>query len=173
MPSGVTEMKRIFTGMICWITVIVFLSSAQAIDRSPKSSDSDQKKETTEIKEGKVKRSWEVTRKTNLPSEKTTSKDDSQKKAETKTAEGKEKYDYFLDRNNNGIDDRLEGNVKNKEIRKPEITEKKTPSSPEKTTPKVAPTTKTKERTKTESTSVPKQEAKPKEIEKKRGSEKR
>ena len=166
-------MKRIFTGMICWITVIVFLSSVQAIDRSPKSSDSDQKKEPTEIKEGKAKRSFEVTRKTNSPSEKATVKDDSQKNAEAKTVEGKEKYDYFLDRNNNGIDDRLEGNVISKEKKKPEITEKKTPSSPEKTTPKVSPVVKPKERTKTQNTSEPKKDATPEKIEKKRGSEKR
>jgi hypothetical protein len=167
------EMKRILIFIICWIMTVMFLSSARAIDRSPKSNDSDQKKETTEIKEGKAKRSFEVTRKTNLPSEKATVKDDSQKNAETKTVEGKEKYDYFLDRNNNGIDDRLEGNLKAKETKKPEIIKRKISTTPEKTTPKATPVVKPKEKVEERKSNEPRKEEIPAKIEKKRGSEKK
>jgi len=166
-------MKKFFIVFVCMITVTAFLPSAQAINRSPKNNDSDKKKEPTETKEVKEKRSWEVIRKTNLPSDKTTSTNESKRKSETKPGEGKEDYDYFIDRNNNGIDDRLEGELKTKEIKKPEITEKKTPSSSERTSPRVSPTTKPKEKTKDQSTSEPKKEAKPERIEKKRGSERR
>ncbi len=166
-------MKRILIFIFCWMTLVMFLSSARAVDRSPKANDSEQKKETTEIKEGKDKRSWEVTRKTNLPSEKATEKDDNFKKVETKTTEGKDKYDYFLDRNNNGIDDRLEGNLKTKETKKSEITKKKISSPPVKTTTKTNPVVKPKEKVKPQKSAEPKKDMTPQKIEKKKRSQSR
>jgi hypothetical protein len=166
-------MKKSLIFVICWLAMVILVSSAQAVDRSPKTSDSEQKKEPTEIKEGKMKRNLEVTRKTNLPSEKTTVKDNSHKNAETKTVEGKEKYDYFLDRNNNGIDDRLEGNLKAKETKKPEIIKRKISTTPEKTTPKATPVVKPKEKVEERKSNEPRKEEIPAKIEKKRGSEKK
>ncbi len=166
-------MKKFLIAFMSMIIISVFLSSAQAVNRSSKSSDSDKKKESTEIKEGKERRSWEVVRKTNLPSDKTIDKDESKRKSETKSGEGKEEYDYFIDRNNNGIDDRQEGDTKAEEIKKPEITKKKTLPSSERTSPRVSPTTKSREKTKDQDTSEPKKEVKPEKIEKKRGSERR
>ena len=159
-------MKKRLIIFTCMMSIIVFLSSAQAINRSSKTSNSDNKKEATEPKEVKEKRSWEVTRKTNLPSDKTVDKDANQRNFDNKSKEGKEEYDYFIDKNNNGIDDRLEGNVNTREIRKPGIAEKKTPSTREKTFPKANSTTKTRERTKDKGTSDPKKESKPEKIEK-------
>ena len=165
-------MKKSLIFIICWITMVMFLSSARAVDRSPKANDSEQKNSTTEIKEGKDKRSWEVTRKTNLPSEKAAVKDDNLKKTETKTTEGKDKYDYFLDRNNNGIDDRLEGNLKIKETKKSEITKKKISSPPVKTTAKTNPVVKPKEKIKTQQSAEPKKkETTPEKVEKKKRSQ--
>lgn len=160
-------MKKLFIIFTCTMCIIAFLSSAQAISRSSKTSDSDKKKEAAEPKEVKEKRSWEVTRKTNLPADKTVDKDAPQRKFDTKSGEGKEEYDYFIDQNNNGIDDRLEGNVNVKEIRKPEIAEKKTPPTSEKTFPRVNSTAKTKERTKNQGTSDPKKKSGTVRIEKK------
>jgi outer membrane biosynthesis protein TonB len=173
MPSEVVTMKKISTFIVGWVTVFLLFASAQAVDRSPRNGDSDQKKETTEIKEGKVKRSGETARKITFPSEKTDRVVEGQGKVETKTTEGKEKYDYFLDRNNNGIDDRLEGNFKAKETKKPEVTKQKISPPPEKPAPKSSPAVKPKERVKPQTTGEPKKESTSGKTEKRRESEKR
>ncbi len=166
-------MKKRFIIFTCMMSIIAFLSSAHAINRSSKTSDPDKKKETTELKEVQEKRSWEVVRKTNLPSDKTTDKGEIKRKSEAKAGEKKEEYDYFIDRNNNGIDDRMEGNVGTKEIRKPEISEKKSSRSPERTSPRVSPVTKSREKTKDQVKDEPKKEPKPEKIEKKREAERK
>ena len=161
-------MKKLFTVLVGVITLLVLLSSAQALNRSSKSNDTDKKKGVKEFKEVNEKRSWEVVRKTNLPSDKTTERDDNKSRSEAKSGERKEEYDYFIDRNNNGIDDRMEGNMGTKEIRKPEISEKKSSRYPEKTSPRVSPVTKSREKTKDQVKYEPKKEPKPEKIERKR-----
>jgi hypothetical protein len=167
------EMKKSLILILSWLAMVMFASSARAVDRIPKTGDSEQKKETSEIKESKVKRSGEVTRESSQGIENDINHVNDPKKAETKSVEGKGKYDYFLDRNNNGIDDRLEGNLKNRETKKQEIIKKNISSPPEKTKPQITPVVKPKERVERQSTSEPKKDETPVKIEKKRGSEKK
>jgi hypothetical protein len=167
------EMKKRFIIFIYMMSLIALLSSAQAINRSTKTSDSGKNKETTEPKEVQEKRSWEVTRKTSLPSDKTVDKNENQGKFDAKSREGKEDYDYFIDKNKNGIDDRQEGNMKPPEIKRREDSERKTPSASEKTPSKTNPVAKSRERTKDQDNSGSKKETKPEKIEKKERSEKR
>ena len=89
------------------------------------------------------------------------------------TIKGKEKYDYFIDRNNNGIDDRLEKDVKAKTIQKPEpiekqeTTRKQVPAPVEKKPTKVSPAPKVPEKVKAEKAVEKKKEGSGKEAEKK------
>jgi hypothetical protein len=117
-------MKKFLVVFVSLVTFLAFFSfmvslpnrSALAIDRSPKKSEAKEKEKPAEFKE--LERIGGKEGKTN----ETIS---SEKKGETKTrgtvpqtqAKGlqsaekqkpKEKYDYFIDKNNNGIDDRLE-----------------------------------------------------------------
>lgn len=72
---------------------------------------------------------------------------------------GKEKYDYFIDRNNNGIDDRLEKDIEAKDLKKPKIKETG-PSSSEKTPTKVSPPPKIPDKIKDQGSSEKKKETK-------------
>ena len=114
-------MKRFLIAFVAILTLLAFFSSALAIDRTPKDSKAKEKEkpaglkeyEKTEVKEGKAKGS-------NTPggkSEKIKSKTKGEETVPEKLTKwlnsrekrkAKEKYDYFIDKNNNGIDDRLE-----------------------------------------------------------------
>ena len=114
-------MKRFLIGFVAILTLLTFFSSALAIDRAPKDSKGKEKGkpvelkeyERTEVKEGKAKGI--------ISPEKKGEKIKSKTKGEGTVPENltkwrkswekrkvKEKYDYFIDKNNNGIDDRLE-----------------------------------------------------------------
>ena len=133
-------MKRFLVAFISLVTVLAFFSSALAIDRSPKKSEAKEKKKTEELKKGRKedlkqgktkgttteKRSWEVKR---IPPEKLGERSKTSGKEKVK-----EKYDYFIDKNGNGIDDRLERRSK-KPVSPPAIR----PAPKEKQIPKPAP----------------------------------
>lgn len=112
-------MKRCLIGFVAILTLLAFFSSTLAIDRTPKDSKAKEKPaelkeyERTEVKEGKAKGI--------ISPEKKGAKIKSKTKGEGTVPENltkwrkswekrktKEKYDYFIDKNNNGIDDRLE-----------------------------------------------------------------
>ena len=112
-------MKRYLIVFVALATVLAFSSSALALDRTPKESKAKEKPaelkeyEKTEVKEGKAKGIATPERKSEKIKRGT--------KGEAATAQkltrwlksrekqkAKEKYDYFIDKNNNGIDDRLE-----------------------------------------------------------------
>ena len=134
-------MKRFLVAFISLVTVLAFSSSALAIDRSPKKSEAKEKKKSEELKEGQKqdvkggktkatstteKRTWEVKRIS-----------PQMRSKQSKTADKKkvrEKYDYFIDKNNNGIDDRLERRSK-----KPVSPSAIRPAPKEKPTTKPAP----------------------------------
>jgi hypothetical protein len=131
-------MKKLLIAFVSLVTLLAFFSSALAIDRSPKKSEAKENKKSEELKEGQKKdvkegktqgtsttekRSWEVKR-TSLE----------RLSKQSKTAEKqkvKEKYDYFIDKNSNGIDDRLE-----KRSKKPVSPSAIRPASKEKPTTK-------------------------------------
>jgi hypothetical protein len=133
-------MKRAFIVFVCLAIMMTFLSSAEAINRSTKSNDSNKKEE---------------------PKEKVVP----QKSGETKNLhegqKGKEKYDYFIDKNNNGIDDRLEKDKEVKDLKKPKIKETE-PSSSERNPAKMKPSPKIPEKIKDQSSSEQKKETKAK-----------
>ena len=125
-------MKRILIVFVSIAVVVAFVSSASAIDRAPKKSGSEAKKETTDIKEMTKEKAEQNSRKSTF-TEKATRTIQNRQGTEGKKAEKtkvrprtKEKYDYFIDRNNNGIDDRLEKETKAKRVKKQEP-----PSKPE------------------------------------------
>jgi hypothetical protein len=131
-------MNKFFIVFLSMVIMMTFLSSAEAINRSSKSNDSDKKEEPKE----KV-----VPQKAGG----TKDKDEGQRR--------KEKYDYFIDRNNNGIDDRLEKDIKAKDLKKPKIKETE-PSSSERNPAKVKPTPKIPEKIKDQGSSEQKKETK-------------
>jgi hypothetical protein len=144
-------MKRIFMVFVSIAIVVAFVSSASAIDRAPKKSGSEAKKETTDIKE-MTKEKAEKKSRTSTFTEKTTRTVQSRKGAEKEKPEKakdrprtKEKYDYFIDRNNNGIDDRLEKETKAKKVKKqesprePEAARKAASRPPVKAPAKISP----------------------------------
>lgn len=163
--------------------MLTFLVSAEAIDKAPKSNDSNSKKEPTEFKQINKKKPREIKRRIVTPSYRNTQKSESKEtdvaKTQEKTKEwfetqkGNEKYDYFIDRNNNGIDDRLEKNAEVKDIKRPEIIKKKAPATIEKTPVKVSPPPKNPEKIKDEGSSPQKKEPKAEKIEKKRENDRR
>ncbi len=132
-------MKRFLIASISLVTFLAFFSSALAIDRSPKKSEAKEKKKVEELKEGQKKdvkqgkakgttterRSWEVKR---------TSPEELSKRRATEKQKIQEKYDYFIDKNSNGIDDRLERRSK-----KPVSPSAIRPAPKEKQTAKPAP----------------------------------
>jgi hypothetical protein len=134
-------MKKLLIAVVSLVTLLAFFSSVLAIDRSPKKSEAKEKKKTEELKEGQKKdlkegkakgtttterRSWEVKR---IPPEKLGERSKTSEKQKVK-----EKYDYFIDKNGNGIDDRLERRSK-----KPASPSAIRPAPKEKQIPKPAP----------------------------------
>jgi hypothetical protein len=120
-------MKRILIAFVAIIFLLAFSSLALAIDRAPKECGVDEKEEPvklkeiekTEVREGKAER---------IPApEKESQKIKKLKEGEVgeeateelpkrlqspEKQKDSEKYDYFIDKNNNGIDDRQEGKSK-------------------------------------------------------------
>ena len=120
----VREMKRIFIVFVSIAIMVAFVSSASAVDRAPKKSGSEGKKDTAEIKQMTKEEAKGKARKSSF-SEKRTGTVQNQKRTEGEKPEKakarsrtKEKYDYFIDRNSNGIDDRLEKETKAKKVEK-------------------------------------------------------
>ncbi len=157
-------MKKIFIVLVIIAVSMAFISSAWAIDRAPQKSGSDSTTEIKEMAKEKAKekqkpRKSTFTEKT-LPSVESQKATKGEKSDKTKdkpgTIKGKEKYDYFIDRNNNGIDDRLEKDVKAKRIQKQKPIEKQktikkqTPAPVQKKPAKVSPTPKVPEKVKVE-----------------------
>lgn len=122
-------MKRFLIGIVSIVTLVGFFSfmvslpihSALAIDRSSKEDKAKEKSKPTELKEFKEKDLKEGKAKGITSAEKESEKTRPKAKEEAKVVEkvdkqpktpkkekAKEKYDYFIDKNNNGIDDRLE-----------------------------------------------------------------
>jgi len=147
----VRDMKRIFIVFASIAIMVVFVSSASAIDRAPKKSGSEAKKETTDIKEMTKEKAGQKSRKSTF-TEKMTRTVQSRKGAEKEKPEKakarsktREKYDYFIDRNNNGIYDRLEKETKAKKVKKqdppkkPEAARKGTLRPPVKAAAKTEP----------------------------------
>ncbi|KPL02824.1 MAG: hypothetical protein AMJ73_08175 [candidate division Zixibacteria bacterium SM1_73] len=122
-------MKRFLIGFVSTVTLVGFFSfmvslpihSALAIDRSSKENKAQEKSKPTDLKEFKEKDLKEGQAKGITSVEKETEKTKPETKEEARVVEkadkqpkppkrerAKEKYDYFIDKNNNGIDDRLE-----------------------------------------------------------------
>jgi hypothetical protein len=117
-------MKRIFIVFVSIAITVAFVSSASAIDRAPKKSGSEGKKDTSEIREITKEEAKRSARKSTFTEKRSRTvqgrKGAEQEKPEKAKARSrtKEKYDYFIDRNNNGIDDRLEKETKAKKVKK-------------------------------------------------------
>jgi hypothetical protein len=107
-------MKRLLIVFVTMVFLLAFFSFTLAIDRTPKENNTTKE---TEVKEGEAEG--------NLPLEKEGEKIEKKTTGEKKAKEtipekvtkwlkslekqkAEEKYDYFIDKNNNGIDDRLE-----------------------------------------------------------------
>lgn len=148
----VRDMKRIFIVFVGVVIMATFVSSASALDRAPKKSGSEGKKETTEIKEITKEEVKRKARKSSFSEKKTRTvqnlkrtEGEKPEKARSQTRKSKEKYDYFIDRNNNGIDDRLEKEAKAKKAKKqepakkPEAARKSTSRPPDKAPAKINP----------------------------------
>jgi hypothetical protein len=105
-------MKRFLIGIVAIVTLLAFFSSALAIDRNPKDSKAKEKVKPAEFKEGKKPDVKEGKATSEMKSEEakhiTPEKLTERLKSQDKQS-AEEKYDYFIDKNHNGIDDRLEG----------------------------------------------------------------
>jgi vacuolar-type H+-ATPase subunit I/STV1 len=126
-------MKRLLIVFVSIATILTFFSfmaslsnhSALAIDRTPKENKTKEREEPAESKEyEKTKVKEEKTEGITVPEkegEKIEKKTTGEKKTQETVPEkvtkwlkslekqkAEEKYDYFIDKNNNGIDDRLE-----------------------------------------------------------------
>jgi len=122
-------MKRFLIGFVSTVTLVGFFSfmvslpihSALAIDRSSKENKAQEKSKPTELKEFEEKDLKEGKAKGITSAERESEKTQPKTKVEAtvlekskehptppKKEKAKEKYDYFIDKNNNGIDDRLE-----------------------------------------------------------------
>ena len=114
-------MKRFLIGFVAILTLLAFFSFALAIDRTPKDSKTKEKEKPAELKEYEKTEVKEGKGKGIISPEKKGEKIESKTKGEETVPEkltrwlnsrekgkAKEKYDYFIDKNNNGIDDRLE-----------------------------------------------------------------
>ena len=175
-------MKKFFVVFVCILTAVVFLSSAWAIDRAPKNKDSDKKEKTTELKKMTQKKAKSKPKtgtfskkiiRTGESKEKIVPKKSEKTKGGVETKKSKERYDYFIDRNNNGIDDRLEKDTKAKHAKEQKVIKEKTPVPSEKAPAKVSPSTKTSKKVKETKVSEQKKETKIKKTEEKRKSDKR
>ncbi len=138
--------KRIFVVFVCVLTTVAFLSSAWAIDRGPKSKGSEDKKKPVEFKQIKEKTkrkeryqdlsSFEKIIQRSETPQKLVPQKSERSGVRFRTIRKKEKYDYFIDKNNNGIDDRLERKLSKSRER----TVKKRPLLPSKKIPeKISP----------------------------------
>jgi hypothetical protein len=123
-------MKKVLTILIPFTLLVFLFSSALAIDRVPRKEDSTSGEKKEEMKSSSpAKTEEEIT-----PSGKEEPKKESGEQVEPKKTkkesglskilkklkpsrkeEIKEKYDYFIDKNKNGIDDRLEKKKAEKE----------------------------------------------------------
>jgi hypothetical protein len=126
-------MKRFLIVFVAVVFLLVFFSFmmswsnhfALAIDRTPKENNTKEKEEPAESKEYEKTEVKEGEAEGNLPLEKESGKIEKKTIGEKKAKEtvpekvtkwlkslekqkAEEKYDYFIDKNNNGIDDRLE-----------------------------------------------------------------
>ena len=112
-------MKKFLIVFVSLVTLLAFFSLTLAVDRVPKESKAKEKEkpaefkkyEKTETKEGKTKGSAEGEKKSEKAKKQTKGtvlEKLTKWRKSTETQKAKEKYDYFMDRNNNGIDDRLE-----------------------------------------------------------------
>jgi hypothetical protein len=126
-------MKRLLIVFIVMVFLLAFFSlvvnwsnhSALAIDRAPKENKTKEKEEPAESKEYEKTEFKEGESEGNLSLEKESEKIEKKTIGEKKAKEtvpekvtkwlrslekqkAEEKYDYFIDKNNNGIDDRLE-----------------------------------------------------------------
>ncbi len=166
-------MKRIFIVFVSIVIMATFVSSASALDRAPKKSGPEGKRETTEIKEMTKEEAKRKARKSSFSEKKTRTvqnlkrtEGEKPEKAKTRsrTKKSKEKYDYFIDRNNNGIDDRLEKEARAKKAskpepaKKPEAARKRTPSPSDNAPAKINPLPKPAKKVKEEKVS-PKKKA--------------
>jgi hypothetical protein len=175
-------MKRRFLVLICIITLGAFVSPVSAINRAPKKDSSDSEKKATEIKEmTKEKKDAKLKSRATSLSDKVIRKGEGKKQTlpekskESKSwpKSSKDKYDYFMDKNNNGIDDRLEKKVKIKSVPKQEITKEKTPVPAEKKPAKITPVEKSPAKVRGEEPKKEKKEIKPKEVENKKKDKRR
>ncbi len=142
-------MKRFLIGFVALVTLLAFFSSALAIDRTPKESKAKEKEKPAEFKEAEKKSA--------KPGEvnKVTAPEKKGEKAKTKTKKDakvlkelsrpskpakrvivREKYDYFIDKNNNGIDDRLEKKAR-KRVSKPAVRATPKQTEPAKPVPSI------------------------------------
>jgi hypothetical protein len=181
-------MNKIFIVFASMVIMAAFVCSASAVDRAPKKSGSDSTKETAEIKEmnkekaklkGRKSTFSEKTVRTTQSRERIEAKKTEKTKARPTTRKSKEKYDYFIDRNNNGIDDRLERQAKAKKAekkepaKKPETVRKPTPSPSDKTPAKIKTVPEPAKKVKKEKVSPKKKTPSVKEAEKKQGPKRR
>jgi hypothetical protein len=174
-------MKRGFLVLVSIIILAAFVSPALAINRAPKDS-SDSKKKATEIKEmTKEEKDAKLKSRASSLSDKVIRKGESKKRVLPEKSKepkswpesSKDKYDYFMDKNNNGIDDRLEKEVKIKSVPKQKIIKEKTPVPKEKKPAKITPVEKPQRKVKGEEPKKEKKEIKPKEVENKRKDKRR
>ncbi|MGB8656375.1 MAG: hypothetical protein WCE90_01150 [Candidatus Zixiibacteriota bacterium] len=177
-------MKRMVSVFACILTVIVFFSSASAINRSPKRSDSTDKKKTILLRDVDEKEmSSREKRRTGTVSR----TDDQRKKGQAEggtqirekpkiffdDSKGKEKYDYFIDNNSNGIDDRLEVKAIERQADREEGSEEKDRANSERTPAKLKPVPLAPEGISLENSGQRKREVKPEKSEKKREKDRR
>lgn len=178
-------MKKTFIVLLCILTTMAFFSSALAITRDSKQSDSDKKEKPVESKE-KNKDRTKITQKSKIGtysakavrgsenSPKATTEKSEKTKARSEKEKSKERYDYFMDKNNNGIDDRLERKEEGKSTKKKEVVIKRAPVSKEKKEPaKISPPVKTSVKVKEAKVNQPKKETTLKKVEEKKTKDKR
>lgn len=133
-------MKRLFLIFVCVVTVFCFLSNGWSIEKVHKSAatgdeakkQKDSLQSATEEEEVSITKEQKRTNEVETKEKKEEGKKEIKKKKESildkpsKSAiGGKDDYDYFLDKNHNGIDDRLEKET----IKKPQIREEKSKAS--------------------------------------------
>ncbi len=176
-------MKKRLIILVCILTLLAFVSSASAINRAPKKS-AESKDEPTELKEKtKDRAKTKPKSRASSLSEKVVRSGPSKQRIVPKESKdprrgseskgSKEKYDYFMDKNNNGIDDRLEKDVKKKRVPKQEMTEKKASVPSEKTPAKIKPVERTPQKVKDTEVKQKKAQPKRREIERKGQSKRR
>jgi len=143
----VNEMKRLFVIFVCALTIFCFLSTGWSIERVKKPASGNE----TEKQRDSVRSVSDEEEENMMQEQKETTGVETKGKKEEGRKEAKKKkenlldkiskklkddYDYFLDKNHNGIDDRLEKEI----IKKPQIKEeKKEEKAPQETVKLVKP----------------------------------